>query len=143
MTPPPAIDPAGTRAVDDAIATRRSVRAFLPTPVDRATIAQILEVASRAPSGTNTQPWKVHVLTGAARRSLSERILAAYDDPALRAQHAEEYTTTRASGSRLTSTAGARSAGTCTGCWASAARTRTACTPSTAATTLSSTRPSA
>jgi nitroreductase len=91
MTPPPAIDPAGTRAVDDAIATRRSVRAFLPTPVDRATIAQILEVASRAPSGTNTQPWKVHVLTGAARRSLSERILAAYDDPALRAQHAEEY----------------------------------------------------
>ena len=91
MTPSRAIDPAATRAVDDAIATRRSVRAFLPTPVDRATITQILEVASRAPSGTNTQPWKVHVLTGAARRSLSDRILAAYDDPSLRAQHAEEF----------------------------------------------------
>jgi nitroreductase len=91
MSPLPPIDPAATRAVDDAISSRRSVRAFLPVPVDRATIAQILEVASRAPSGTNTQPWKVHVLTGPKRQELSERILAAYDDPELRAQHAEEY----------------------------------------------------
>jgi nitroreductase len=91
MSPLPAITPAATRAVDDAISSRRSVRAFLPTPVDRATITQILEVASRAPSGTNTQPWKVHVLAGRARQALSERILAAYDDPRQRAQHAEEY----------------------------------------------------
>jgi len=48
-------------------------------------------VASRAPSGTNTQPWKVYVLTGAAKAALSQAILAAYDDPAQRATHVEEY----------------------------------------------------
>jgi len=45
-----------TRIVDDAIISRRSVRAFLPTPVPRALIEEILDVAGRAPSGTNTQP---------------------------------------------------------------------------------------
>jgi nitroreductase len=79
------------QAVDAAITSRRSVRAFLPTPVPEATVREILEVASRAPSGTNIQPWKVHVLTGAARRRLSDAIRAAYDDPAERAQHREEY----------------------------------------------------
>ena len=54
--------------VDTAITTRRSLRAFLPTPVPRQTIEDILAVAARAPSGTNTQPWKVYVLTGAADR---------------------------------------------------------------------------
>ncbi len=79
------------RAVDDAITSRRSIRAFLPTEVDAATIRQILEVSARAPSGTNLQPWKVHVLTGAARARLSDRIMAVYNDPAQRAQHSEEY----------------------------------------------------
>jgi len=78
-------------AVDAAITSRRSVRAFLPTPIPDATIREILEVASRAPSGTNTQPWKVHVLTGAARERLGNAIKAAYDDPAERVQHSEEY----------------------------------------------------
>ena len=78
-------------AVDDAITSRRSLRAFLPTPVPRETIEDILRVASRAPSGTNTQPWQVHVLTGAARDALCQRILAAHDDPAVAATHAEEY----------------------------------------------------
>ncbi|MFL6695917.1 MAG: nitroreductase [Vitreoscilla sp.] len=78
-------------AVDAAITSRRSIRAFLPTPVPESTIREILEVASRAPSGTNTQPWKVHVLTGAARQRLSDAVLVAYDDPAERARHAEEF----------------------------------------------------
>ena len=78
-------------AVDQAITTRRSIRAYLPTPVPRQTIEEILAVASRAPSGTNTQPWKVYVLTGAARERLSARICAAHDDPAQRSQHTEEY----------------------------------------------------
>jgi nitroreductase len=78
-------------AVDQAITSRRSIRAYLPTPVPRQTIEEILAVASRAPSGTNTQPWKVYVLTGAARERLSARICAAHDDPAQRSQHAEEY----------------------------------------------------
>ena len=77
--------------VDAAITSRRSLRAFLPTPVPRDVIENILAVASRAPSGTNTQPWKVYVLTGAAKTELSRKISAAYDDPALRATHVEEY----------------------------------------------------
>ena len=83
--------PDSIRCVDDAITTRRSLRAFLPTPVPRQTIEDILAVASRAPSGTNTQPWKVYVLTGESRVELSRRILAAHDDPAERATHSEEY----------------------------------------------------
>jgi len=78
-------------AVDAAITSRRSIRAFLDKPVAREDIARILDVAARAPSGTNTQPWKVHVLTGAARARLSNAILAAYADPEQAAQHQEEY----------------------------------------------------
>ena len=78
-------------AVDSAITTRRSLRKFLPTPVPRATIEDILAVASRAPSGTNTQPWKVYVLTGASKTELSRKILAAHNDPEERAKHQDEY----------------------------------------------------
>lgn len=85
------VDPIATAAVDAAITSRRSIRAFLPTPVPRETIAQILSVAARAPSGTNTQPWKVHVLTGAARDRMVQRLHAVHDDPAQRAQLSEEY----------------------------------------------------
>jgi len=58
--------------VDEAIAGRRSVRAFLPTPVKADTVRQILKIASRAPSGTNIQPWHVHVVTGAARDRIAQ-----------------------------------------------------------------------
>lgn len=78
-------------AVDVAIAGRRSIRAYRPEPVDEALVREILQVSARAPSGTNTQPWKVHVLTGAARQRLSQRILAAFNDPAESARHVEEY----------------------------------------------------
>ncbi|WOB06437.1 nitroreductase [Piscinibacter gummiphilus] len=83
--------PEQTAAVDAAITSRRSLRAFLPTPVPRETLVDILQVAARAPSGTNTQPWKVYVLTGESRRSLSQQVRAAYDDPAVSAQHHEDY----------------------------------------------------
>lgn len=83
--------PEQTAAVDAAIKTRHSLRAFLPTPVPRETIEQILEVASWAPSGTNTQPWQVHVLTGAALARVAGRIQAAYLDPQQNAAHREEY----------------------------------------------------
>ena len=73
------ITPQTTAAVDAAITSRRSVRAFLPTPVPRQTIEDILAVAARAPSGVNTQPWKVTVLTGQAKESLSQKIIAAHD----------------------------------------------------------------
>ena len=78
-------------AVDAAITSRRSIRAFLPTPVEREDIERILEVAARAPSGTNTQPWKVYVVTGQAKQRLSEAILAVYADPEQARQHTEEY----------------------------------------------------
>jgi nitroreductase len=80
-----------TAAVDAAITSRRSLRAFLPTPVPRETLEDILRVASRAPSGTNTQPWKVYVLTGERLQALSRQILEAFDDPAQAATHREEY----------------------------------------------------
>jgi len=89
--PDPTVTPDTVAAVDAAITSRRSIRAFLPTPVPRETIERILEVAARAPSGTNTQPWQVYVLTGAARQRLADRIRAAFDDPAERATHTEEY----------------------------------------------------
>jgi nitroreductase len=85
-------DPPGPASiVDAAITSRRSIRAFLPEPVARTTIEEILAVAARAPSGTNTQPWQVHVLTGAALRRLSEAILAACRDPQEMARHKNEY----------------------------------------------------
>ena len=76
MTP---VSPESTAAVDAAITSRRAVRAFLPTPVPRRTVEDILAVAARAPSGVNTQPWKVTVLTGSAKEALSRKILAAHD----------------------------------------------------------------
>ena len=79
------------QAVDAAITSRRSIRAFLPTPVAREDIEAILDVAARAPSGTNTQPWRVYVLTGAPKERLSAAILAAYGDPAQASRHTEEY----------------------------------------------------
>lgn len=77
--------------VDEAITSRRSIRAFLPKPVERSDIEALLEVASRAPSGSNTQPWKVKVVTGAALKSLSDEILKAYLDPEQATLHNEEY----------------------------------------------------
>ena len=83
-------------SVDDAIESRFSCRAFLrDKPVDRGVIEDILGVARRAPSGTNHQPWKVYVLTGAARDSLSAKVCAAHDavyaDPALAPQFKEDF----------------------------------------------------
>ena len=83
--------PEATAAVDAAITSRRSVRAFLPTPVPRATVEEILQVAARAPSGTNIQPWKVTVLSGAALKRLCDAITSVHNDPAAMAQHQEEY----------------------------------------------------
>jgi nitroreductase len=78
-------------AVDAAITSRRSIRAFLPTPVAHEDIGKILEVAARAPSGTNIQPWKVYVLTGAKKEALSNAILDVYNDPEQDKEHNEAY----------------------------------------------------
>jgi nitroreductase len=84
-----------TNPVDAAITSRMSVRAFTSQPVEKPVLAHLLEVASRSPSGTNTQPWNVYVLQGASRDSLVDQVCAAHDavraDPSLGAQYVEEY----------------------------------------------------
>lgn len=64
--------------VDAAIVTRRSVRGFTPEPVSQATLREILALASRAPSMTNSQPWRVHVLAGPMRDAMCREIMAAH-----------------------------------------------------------------
>lgn len=82
-------------SVDDAINSRMSIRAFTQQTVPRELITDLLQVASRAPSGTNTQPWKVYVLQGASRNTLVDKVCSAHDairaDPALAAEYREEY----------------------------------------------------
>ena len=77
--------------VEEAISSRRSIRAFLPTPVPQQTIENILDTAARAPSGTNIQPWKTYVLTGDSLAGLSRAILKVYNDPESAKDHTEEY----------------------------------------------------
>lgn len=81
--------------VDAAITSRRANRAFTQAPVSRQTLDDLLQVASRAPSGSNTQPWKVYVLTGASRAALVRKVCAAHDalraNPALASEYHEEY----------------------------------------------------
>ena len=85
------------QVVDQAIVSRRSVRAFLRVPLSRQTVEEILAVASRAPSGTNIQEWKVYVLMGAAKERLSAKVLAEHDEEFERKKrnepplHTEEY----------------------------------------------------
>jgi nitroreductase len=81
--------------VDNAILSRMSARAFTQQVVERQTLHDILQVASRAPSGTNTQPWKVYVLQGERRDSLVEKVCSAHDairaNPELATQYLEEW----------------------------------------------------
>jgi nitroreductase len=88
----PIPDPA---SVDAAINNRFSARAFLPTPVPRGMLENILALASRAPSGTNTQPWKVYVLQGAKKDELVRQVCAAHDElrnhPELETKYRPDY----------------------------------------------------
>ncbi len=64
--------------VRQALETRKATRAFLDKPVDEATIRRILDAARHAPSGTNTQPWQVAVVTGETKRRLQEAMESAF-----------------------------------------------------------------
>jgi len=66
-------------SADEALRTRRSVRAFLSTPVPRAEVEELLRLASRSASGSNIQPWKVHVFSGALKQRITGAILEAID----------------------------------------------------------------
>jgi nitroreductase len=77
--------------VDEAITSRHSMRAFLPTPIAREDIERMLEVAARAPSGSNTQPWKAYVLTGKIKTRLSDEIMKVYHDKSKFEALTEDY----------------------------------------------------
>ena len=62
--------------VQEAMLTRKSIRAYLPTPVSRETVTRILDLAARQASGTNLQPWKVHVVMGNAKQKITDEVLA-------------------------------------------------------------------
>lgn len=64
--------------VDAVLRSRRTIRAFKPDPLSRDEVLEILEVSASAPSNSNTQPWRVHVLTGEPKRTLSERLVEAF-----------------------------------------------------------------
>jgi nitroreductase len=63
-------------SVSEAIDSRMSCRAFLPTPVPGALIRELLEAAKRAPSGGNVQPWHVYVVAGEPLQELRAIIRA-------------------------------------------------------------------
>ena len=62
--------------VTEAVAARVSIRAFKPDPVPAALVREILEAASRAPSGGNLQPWRVYALTGEPLEALKRDVAA-------------------------------------------------------------------
>jgi len=64
--------------IEEAILGRKSCRAFLPTEVPRASVERLLALASRAPSDSNVQPWKVRVVQGRLRQRISDDVVAAH-----------------------------------------------------------------
>ncbi len=79
------------KPVYDAITSRRAIRAFLPKPVDEELVKEVLQVAARAPSGTNMQPWKVLVVTGDALNRISQKLLTAHADPNFPREQSYKY----------------------------------------------------
>ena len=78
MTEPEELN-AVAKDVEQAITSRKSIRRFLADPVPREMVEKLLATASRAPSGTNIQPWRVYAVAGGVRAALSSAILKAYD----------------------------------------------------------------
>ena len=74
IVPPLTLEP--ILQLDEALRARRSVRAFRPDLVPYELVAELLTTAARSPSGTNIQPWKVHVVAGEMRRRLEAEVLA-------------------------------------------------------------------
>jgi nitroreductase len=68
---------AAIAAIGEAIRSRQSVRAFLPTPVGRSTVEELLQLAARSASGSNIQPWRVRVIAGDVKARLTQAIFDA------------------------------------------------------------------
>ena len=83
------IDVKNIAIIDEAIKSRKSVRKFLGQPVTKKAIEDILTLAARAPSGTNMQPWQVHVIGGNAKANLTSDLLDAFLNH--NSEHKSEY----------------------------------------------------
>ena len=79
------------KTIAEAITSRMSVRAFTKEPVDKSVVMKLLNIAARAPSGTNTQPWKVYALEGKPLQDLCLKVCAAYDSIAANPELSKEY----------------------------------------------------
>lgn len=66
--------------IKDLLTARHSTRAFLDKPVAEKIIAELLNIARLAPSGANTQPWQVAVLTGDSKQRLTDALVNAFDN---------------------------------------------------------------
>ncbi len=66
--------------IKDLLTTRHSTRAFLDKPVAQETITELLSIARLAPSGANTQPWQVAVLTGTSKQHLADALVSAFEN---------------------------------------------------------------
>lgn len=85
------IEPDVVATIEDALLSRRSVRAYLPTPIRRAEVERLLTLAARSASNSNCQPWQVHVLTGQAKRRLTAALLHAHDHVGRVAEREYDY----------------------------------------------------
>ena len=65
--------------VHDALAARKSVRAFLDNPLSRDVVSRVLDSARNSPSGVNTQPWQVAAVMGEKKEALQKMIEDAFD----------------------------------------------------------------
>lgn len=81
--------PQTTHVFAEIVRSRHSIRRFLAKPVAKDILLAILDLAARAPSGVNAQPWHVHVLTGDKKIALSEAILQEFARPSF--EHKGEY----------------------------------------------------
>jgi nitroreductase len=78
MTAPDCLSAGPVESVDRVLRARRSVRAYTPEPLSRSQVVDVLQAAAMAPSNSNTQPWHVHVLTGAPMRELGDVLVKAF-----------------------------------------------------------------
>jgi nitroreductase len=78
-------------SVESAIQSRMSVRAFTKEPISREIVTKLLNLSARAPSGTNTQPWKAYVLEGALLQDLCQQVCSTYDNIAKNPELEKEY----------------------------------------------------
>jgi len=64
-----------SKEFDSLVTSRRSIRAFLPEPVDIDTLEKIFATANYAPSNCNTQPWVPHVVSGVRRNAMRDALM--------------------------------------------------------------------